>query len=435
MRTLLTALLFTAVSALVGLAVPFDRLSGTALAQDEEESSAASGPTKRTPTMREQVYTKLSEAQQFAEANDFNEALKSLQDVEKIRNLTPYEIAQLHNFYAFIHYSREDYQGAIRSYETVLAQPDLPEAIETGTMYSLAQLYSVTEQYKKAEQMLMRWFERVTNPQPSAYVFLAQARYQLNDYRGALEPVRKAIELKESAGEIADESWYGLLRYLYYELEDLPAATKVLEKMVQIYPKKDYWLQLSGIYGQQDMTEKQMQSLNLAYVNGYLSRGPEFLNLAQLLMQANIPYRASKVLEDGFKQKAIERNANNLRLLSQAYILAQEDLKALDPLREAARLSEDGDLYIHLANSLLNLERYQESADAAEEALRKGIERPAEAHVVLGMALFNLDKLSAARAAFMKAVNDSKNGRMARQWVGYIEKEQERKQQLAAAGL
>ena len=47
-------------------------------------------------------------------------------------------------------------------------------------------------------------------------------------------------------------------------------------------------------------------------------------------------------------------------------------------------------------------------------------------NVVLGMCLFELDDFANAKAAFRKAQNDERSESNARQWLLYIESEEER---------
>ncbi len=94
-------------------------------------------------------------------------------------------------------------------------------------------------------------------------------------------------------------------------------------------------------------------------------------------------------------------------------------------------MSDDGELDLRLAQSYLNLSQYDECSDSARDAIRKGgLRREDTANVVLGMCLFELDRLGPAKAAFRAAARDSRSRSTARRWLSYIEKEEERKQQL-----
>ena len=49
----------------------------------------------------------------------------------------------------------------------------------------------------------------------------------------------------------------------------------------------------------------------------------------------------------------VTKNAKNYRLLSQAWMLSQEDERAVPALKEAARLSDDGELDVRLGNTVI----------------------------------------------------------------------------------
>src|SRR5699024_12575627 len=58
------------------------------------------------------------------------------------------------------------------------------------------------------------------------------------------------------------------------------------------------------------------------------------------------------------------RRSSDLELLSQLWAQAREHNKAIPVLRRAARMSEDGDLYFRLGQSLLASEDYEKSENA-----------------------------------------------------------------------
>lgn len=404
------------------------------LAQQSGQSEASQQKTRKTPAMREKVYTKLSEAQVCSEADDMNCARRLLDEVREMKDLNSYETAQMWNFYAFIYYSQDNYREALRAYENVLAQPDLPIALEQGTMYTLAQLYFTSEQYQKALDMLDRWFAVAENPSPEAYILKAQGYYQLERYRDGIAPTLQAIEVARSRNQQPKENWYLLLRVFHYELEDYPKVRDVLETLATNWPKKDYFTQLAAIYGELDQESKQLHAYEAAHAGGWLERSSELVQLAQLFMQAEVPYKAAKVMEDGLNDGTIEGSASNWRLLSQAWTLSQEDEKAIPALQKAAQLSNDGILDVRLAQSYLNLDRYEPCVEAAREGLRKGnLRRSDSANVVLGMCLYELKRYNEAKTAFRAAAQDRRSTKTASQWMEFIDKEVERERQLRDA--
>ena len=392
--------------------------------------------TRKTPAMREKTYKKLSESRELAEADDFVGALRALDNLSRQRSLNSYELAQMHNFYGFIHFSQENYAQAVRDYENVLAQPNLPLGMETSTIYTLAQLYFTQADYRSAENQLRKWFSVAENPGPSPYILLGQALYQQNKYREAIVPVEKAIKIRIDQGKPPKENWLLLLRVFYFELGDLAKVEEILMRLLVLNPtKKDYWVQLSGMLGERNEVNQQLTAFEIVYVRGLLKTSREHVTMAQLYLQSEVPYKAGKVMESGFKADIIEKNSRNYRLAAQAWTMAQEDEKAIPALVQAARLSkDDGELDVRLANAYFNLGQWKESIEASRAGIDKsGLKRNDQAHILLGMALYNVDRYSQAIAAFRIARRDDRSRRMASQWINHVTNERARQEQLRQA--
>ena len=115
----------------------------------------------------------------------------------------------------------------------------------------------------------------------------------------------------------------------------------------------------------------------------------------------------------------------------QAWYSAREDRKAIPPLKQAATISDDGELYIRLAQSHINLEEWNEAADAAKKGLASGnLKRKDTANIMYGMALFNQKKLEQAKRAFAAAAKDKRSQRAAQQWIKYADSEIRRRDTL-----
>jgi tetratricopeptide (TPR) repeat protein len=249
-----------------------------------------------------------------------------------------------------------------------------------------------------------------------------------------IEPVEWAMSIATVRGTEIKEQWYLLLRVAYWELNNLPKVKDILEILVVRWPKKEYWTNLSAVYAELDMESRQLAAYEAAYDQGLLVSNGELVQMAQLFLQAEVPYKAAMVLDKGMTGRNVEKTAKNYRLMSQAWALAQEDSKAIPPLREAARLSDDGELDARLAQSYLNLSRYKECIQASNTGLRKGdVKRADDAYMVLGMCHFESDNLGQAETAFKRAQNRARNDRSkknANSWLRFIQNERSRVEQL-----
>ena len=402
--------------------------------QAPEGQSAASQETRKTPAMRERVYTRLSEAQACAEMDDIDCAMRLLTEVREMDGLNSYEVAQLWNFYAFIYFGQENYREAIQAYERVLEQPDLPLGMETTTRFTLCQLYFQQERYEDSLRMLDSWFAVAQNPNPDAYILKAQIFYSLEQYRNGIEPVMQGIKVAQEQGREIQENWYRLLNVFYYELEDYPNVIEVLRTLIQSWPKREYFIQLSAMYGQEGDDTRQLALYETAYEAGWLTRSNEIVQLAQLLLGADIPVKAAKLMAEGLDSGTIESTDTNWRVLAQAWQLAQEDEKAIPAMTRAASLMDDGEMDLRLAQSYQNLAKYEECAEAARTSIRKGdLRREDQANMILGACLFELKQYSQARTAFEAAAQDNRSRTSARSWIDYVNVEEDRERQLQAA--
>jgi len=384
----------------------------------------------QSPTMRERIYQRLSKAQVAADAGDTAKALEILREVEKTKDLSPYEMAQLHTAFGFVEYSRENYREAVSHYQTVLRQEGLPPAMISLSRYTLAQLHFIVEDYEAAANEITKWLEAATSPGPEPYVLLGQAFYKLERYGDAIPPLETAISIAEAGGRQVRENWYLLLRVLHYERGDWPKVLEVLELLVARFPKKEYWIQLAATYGEVGDAPNRLASYDAAYLQGLLDRHEDVVTYAQLLIQAGAPYRGAVVLDRGLEQKVVERSARMYRLLSDAWTMAREADRAIRALSSAAELSENGEADARLAQLHLNREESEKAVEASRRALAKGVEGRGQVQCVLGMALFELERFDEATSAFDKALDSPSTRQTASQWIAFIEREQERIRQL-----
>jgi tetratricopeptide (TPR) repeat protein len=430
-----SAVAFCFLAAAPGIVSSLPGFESYGVAQAAEKKPKDTRETRRTPALRNAVYEKLSAAQIAAEEKDYKEALSILDDLKNTtgkKELNGYEKANMYNFYAFVYYAQENYPKVIQAYRNVISQPDIPLAMELNTKYQLAQLYFVVEDYNGAIKELKDWFKLTEDAQPSAHVLLAQAYFQTQSYDSALGEVEKAMALAESKGKKPKEQWYLLMRALYYEKGDMKKVAEVLEELLRRWPKREYWTQISGIYGELQQEQKQLIAYETAYVTEGLDRQQELINMSYLFLGSEMPYKATQVLAEGFKREIIEGTSKNYQLMGNALSAAQENKAALPYMEKAAKTAKNGEPWARLANIYFDNDMFKQAIDAGKTALsKKGVRRRDNARIVVGMSLFNLNKLSDARKQFVEAKKDKRSAKVAGQWIQYIDKEAVRRASLA----
>jgi hypothetical protein len=130
--------------------------------------------------------------------------------------------------------------------------------------------------------------------------------------------------------------------------------------------------------------------------------------MAQLYLSVEAPYEAAKLLQKAMDEDKLDKEVKNWKLLSQSWFLAQYDDNAIIALREAAKLSDDGELDIRLARSLSNIADFKGCVNSAKVAIEKGdLKRLDDSYITLGMCQFEVAMYEDSKASFALAQVDA----------------------------
>ncbi len=394
--------------------------------------------TKRVPALREKVYSQLARAQKLADDGDAKAGLEALDSIqERSSSMNSYEIAMMHNFYGFIYYNENDLDKAIASFEKVVNEDAIPETLRVSTMFSLAQLAMANSDYEKVIKYLAQWDVINDKPKTDAYYVLkSQAYYQLKDYQKGIESINLAIAEADSKGEMPKENWLILQRAMYYSLNQSDKVVEVLERLVKLYNKPEYWVQLGGMYGETGAEKKQLAILEAAYQQGFMKSKSDLRQLSQVYLYNGLAFKAANVMSKAMQDGIAEKSAKNYAFVAEAMVQAKESEKSLPYFAKAADLVTHGQYEQRIAEVSINLEKYEEAADAARKALDKGgLEFESNVYVALGMAQYNLQNFDASILAFEQAEKHKKSQRLAEQWIKYVKREKVHAETLRTALL
>jgi hypothetical protein len=409
---------------------------GNASAQKAKKADADTDTTKtkQAQAVSKEVYERIQKAQEMVDEKDYSGALRMLNNLYNPDKLTEYEQANVLNYIGFVYYNMDDVNNAIRTYERMLAIPSIEPQMAKQTTYTLVQLMTMQEQYAKALSTLERWFTMETNPAPEPYILKAQILYNLNRFAEMVAPVETAMDVARARGKPVKEDWYGLLNYAYFQQENYAKVRDIQIILLQNWPKARYWKSLAGAFTELGEDEKLIYAYDAAHTQGMLEKDTEFVTMAQLYLQAEVPYKAATLLQEKMDAGIVEKSEKHYRLLSQAWMLAQEDSNAIPALKAAAALTSDGELDLRLANAYLNIGEYGDCVTSGNTAVRKGgLKNPDNAQISLGMCLYNLRRYADAKTAFRAAGKVPRSRRTSEQWVRVIDAEVERNRQIDLA--
>jgi tetratricopeptide (TPR) repeat protein len=408
---------------------------------------------RRSATLSQAVATDLLAAFEKIEEEDYRGALTRLNELMRARQdrMTDFDRASVLQIRGSAHVNLENLDEGLNDFAEALRLRALPEDQNERLRYNLAQLYFATERYRESIDFFNRWLEGSdVTPSHTTFFMLAAAHYHLDEFAEALPYIDRAIELTEEP----TRRYYDLKNILLSELDRVPARTELMKQMVALWPEElSYWRQLSGLYLDQDMQMESFSTLESAYLGGLIESADDIILLAQFYSTFNNPHRGAKLIEAEMEDGRVERNVRNLELLSQLWSQAREHRRAIPVLREAASISETGDLYFRLGQALLA----DEQNEAAETAFQNAIDTGgmpdstmAEIWILLGTARFNQsgpgdrELRRTADQAFAQAERFTATRAQARDWRTYIRAinetetrqamlEQEQSERMAAA--
>ena len=390
-------------------------------------------------------------------APDMETVISVLTELRNNReNLKSYDRSVMWNAWAYVYFSDAKYTQAMDAYTRLINEPEVTIGLRVGALLSLAQLNMVQENYDKGIELILQWMSEVEKVTAQSYSLLGQAYFQTGDYNKSLSAMETAVSMAEEEGYKPRENWYVILAACIGELkkdigekESLLRQIGIYEILVNLYPKKLYFIQLGGSYGQLGREKDYMITLKTAYQKDFLDKESEYLALSQLLLLNKNPYWAAEVLVSGQKKMVtivdektkeekivpvVKDTEKNLKLLADSWRMAQEIDKAIPVLEKAAKISKDGKSYVLLGNLYLSEDRVDKAVEAIKKGLEKGkITKLSEVYLTLGQAYFELQKFDEAKKNFRIAARDKekKIKTQANNWIKYTENEEIRVKNLA----
>ena len=388
---------------------------------------------------------------------DMETVLSILNELRRdMANLKSYDRSVMWNAWAFVYFSDGKYEEAMDAYYRLINEPEVTIGLRVGALLSLAQLHLVQENYKEGIELILQWMNEVEKVTAQSYSLLGQAYYQTGDFRKSLTSMETAVTMAEEEGYKPRENWYVIMAACIGELkkdigekESLLRQIDIYEILVNLYPKKQYFIQLGGSYGQLGREKDYMITLKAAHQKDFLNKESEYLALTQLLLLNQNPYWAAQVFVSGQKKMitivdekteeekivpVIKDTEKNLKLLADAWRMAQEIDKAIPVLEKAANMSKDGESFVLLGNLYLSEDKVEKAVEAINKGLEKGkVKKLSQVYLTLGQAYFELQQFEEAKKNFRIAARDKdkKIKQQANNWIKYTENEEIRVANLA----
>jgi tetratricopeptide (TPR) repeat protein len=378
-----------------------------------------------------QIAKPMAAAQEAMKAKKWQEVLTRTREAEAVPGAkSQFDQYWMSEFRGYAYHNLRQTAEAARELENGLNSPCMPESGKMERYKALVGLYTALRNYPKVIDYGNRAIK--VSRDPDMQVAVAQAYYQSGNNKDAVRVMNEMLADFDKAGRVPKEQQLLLVQAACSKVNDNNCVSRVFEKLVQHYPKPDYWRNLMVALKQTDTNDLQaLNVLRLASNVKVLTKADDYKEYAQLALEEKLAGEAQSVLEQGFTNKAFvdERQVSvNQRLLEASKKQAALEKAALAKEEAAAKAAKTGDADIKLGAQYLSFGETAKAIEALQRGITKGglgaggtpevqAQKADEASILLGIAyLKNNNKAEAARA-FRSVKRDQTMTRIAKLWL------------------
>ncbi len=138
-------------------------------------------------------------------------AEKELLALSEAKCNSRYEQAQLGRYLGHVYYQQGRLRESIAVFQKFIALPDLRQSQRQDTLYTIAQMCFILEDYSGSVTALIQRRKIAKQIDPQAEVLLARGYYKLGEKAESLTIMQSVIADDKSRGHTTKSSWLGLL--------------------------------------------------------------------------------------------------------------------------------------------------------------------------------------------------------------------------------
>ncbi len=385
-------------------------------------AAIAQEPAKPADTVRAEVGKPIQAARDLIQAKKFRDALAKVREAEAVPNLTAYEKFVVDLTRGSAAQGAGDNDVALSSFEAVAASGKLPGADQLRLIAAITELHYQAKEYPKAIQWATR-YQKEGGTEPAIQQVLIQAYYLSGENANAARLLREQVEADEKAERAPTEDRLQFLASCYLKLNDNAGYAWALEKLVTHYPKKLYWADLISRMqrkpGFADRLELDVYRLQLA--TGNLNKPNEYMEMAQLALQAGFPIEAKKTLDQGYAAGVLGKGTDvdrQNRLHDLANRQAAQDAAAIAQGESEVGGARDADALLAIGYNLVVNGKADRGLPLMEQALKQGpLKHPEDAKLHLALAYAHAGQKARAAQLLQSVRGNDGTADLARLWL------------------
>jgi hypothetical protein len=364
--------------------------------------------------VRAEVGTPLQAAQALMKQGKHKDALAKLREADKAANKTAHESYLIERVRAAAASSAGDNDTAAKAFEALIASGKLSAAERASFSEGLIGIYMRAGDYSKANATIQAQLKGGDNPKLRGY--LIQNYYRTGNLAAA------EAELKRG-GRLSEDD-LGLLANIQLKKNDKAGYVDTIEKLAASYPKERYWIDLlNRVQGKPGFASSRLavDVYRLKLANNLIKKPGEYMEMAQLVLQAKAPGEAVKIIDKGYKAGVLGTGADaarHQRLKDLAEKNLAENNKNLAVNQAALVKAKDNDGLVALGYGLVQAGQADKGLKMMEAAIKAGnLKYAEEAKLRLGEAYAAAGKKQQAISTLKGVRGKEGTADLARYWI------------------
>jgi hypothetical protein len=382
---------------------------------------AASVTAVQAQGVRAEVGRPLQQASELLKAGKAKEALAKAREAENVGGITAAERQVIDGMKAAAAQRAGDMPTAIQALESMAGRAS---GAQLGTYAEqLAGAYAQQRNNAKASE----WRAKAVaagNTGPGVRQLQQYLQGASGDYAAIAKEAAAAVAAAEQAGRRPGEDDLLRLADAQQRTGNTNGYVVTLEKLLVNYPKKDYWSAfLSRLPRKSGFAPRfELDVLRLRLATGTLSKTEEYMEMAQLALQAGTPAEARRIADAGIKAGALGTGpeAGRHQRLRELAIKQEGELKTgiANQVGEAETFKE-GDGLVKLGFSYASMGDVDKGIELIQKGIAKGnLKRPEDAKLRLGMVQMQQAKTRSAGVQTLRSVKGTEGAaEIARLWI------------------
>ncbi|MFC4930105.1 tetratricopeptide repeat protein [Massilia sp. GCM10023247] len=371
--------------------------------------------------VRAEIGKPLQAAQALMKQGKHKDALAKLREADKVPGKTAQESYLIERVRASAASSAGDYGTAANAFEALIASGKLSASERNQFSEGLIGIYMRAGELNKANEAIQRQLKNGDDPKLRAY--LLQNYYK----QGNITALEAELRNAEKAGRM-NEDMLGMLANIQLKKGDKVGYVNTIEKLAANYPKAQYWNDLlNRVQAKPGFSSRlSVDVYRLKLANGLLKKPSEYMEMAQLVLQARAPAEALRIIDKGYKAGALGTGPDAARhqrlkdLAEKSLADRQKDAAATEAEYTAAK---DNDGLVALGYSLVQAGQTDKGLKMMESAIKAGgLRYPDEAKLRLGEAYAAAGKKQQAISTLKGVAGKEGTAELARYWIMAINK-------------